>query len=99
MRRIMRYSCLLAVVALAWSVAPGTSVAMSRGAVVGSFDHARGIGRDVAQRANRFGGRPDLPGRGLGSDRRNAAFDLVTSIYERLGLDRDFVRPPRPSPH
>ena len=110
MRCCAWFCCVVALAVLGWSVAPGTSVAMDRGAVMGSFDNARGSGsrgsgsrgfgsRGVGRLASGFGGSPADPGPGLGGERRATALDRVTSIYERLGLDVDLRRPRRPSPH
>ena len=99
MAKLALYCCGLALVAVLWSAAPTPVLATDRDSVVASFDGARGLGGQVSPQARTFGGPPAVPGPGFGNFPPTSAFALVTSIYERLGLDRSFVRPPSISPN
>mgnify|MGYP006270155777 CR=1 FL=1 len=102
MRKLTRYCCVLAAIAVATSVVPATSVAMSQNAVMGQFGQARGSGPDVSAQANLLGGAPGDPAGGLGSFSFNASDlldDVVGTISESEGVDPDLFDPPRPSPN
>ena len=98
MRSVSHFWCALAVAAMVASVVPATGNAMSRGSFMESFEQTR-IDRHLSRHNRTFGRDRRAPGAGLGSVRRGAARDLVTSIYERVGVDRDLLQPRVVSPH
>jgi hypothetical protein len=99
MRPFSHFWSALAVAAMVAVMVPATGNAMSRSLLVDSFDHTRQIDRHLSQHNRTFGRDRRAPGAGLGSVRRGAARDLVTSIYERVGVDRDLLQPRVVSPH